>query len=73
MALPLPLVPTYTQWSNSWPEWLPVKVIEVLVRVAPGEGDVSGGGKVLLLVVVVLSLLVEVVPPLELLLPTFMV
>ena len=64
-------MPTYNQWPNSCPVWLPTKVTVVLVNVEPGAGELSGGGKVL--VVVVLGLLVEVELLLEVVLPAFMV
>ena len=63
--LPPGLVPTMSQWAVSWLVWPPVKVTDVLVKVAPGLGVAMGAGKVL---EVVVEVLVEVV----LLLPTFM-
>jgi len=43
--LPPALVPTRSQWAVSWLVWAPVKVTEVLVKVEPGEGELSGSGK----------------------------
>jgi hypothetical protein len=55
--------PTYTQCCVSVLECPPAKVTDELVKVVPGAGDATDGGRLLVVVVVPSEVLVEELPP----------